>query len=346
MTIATVSVSGGETTQIKSGDITIQMFRSYKYTGTRDGLEGFLPSEVLRGSQVVWSFKDRSKSFGYMSHGSIGELMNISTDEKPEYIIVIRGRESISDVVVINDFTHGFIGTMSGSGKKAWIPGNDTTSIEERLDIKLTAARDMNLFPWLTPEETEILRLRKQADIAARAKAQAAAKEAKEEESTARALARHAKTQAILERKKVEGHALDGRKLFGVPILDDEEWKSLRDDTHCVMMKNGIPQHAFIVSKHGSSVGKRNETPIVAENPQLKNSDVGSPEVLEVRKIKIKGVPKNVIIFASFAGIKAAQAAGLNSGTLAGHEKENGEIEVVAISAGTIKTVGIIRQVT
>ena len=341
MTIAIVSVSGGETTQVKSGDLVVQMFRSYKYTGPRDGLEGFLPSEVLRGSQVVWSFKDHSKLFDYMAHGSIGELMNIGTDEKPDYIIVIRGRESVSDIVVINDFTHGFIGMMSG--KKTWIKGYGTTSSEQRLDIKLMVAEDIGLSPWFTPEENGIMNLRKQVANEARLKEQAEAKAAKEEERTALALARHAKVQQILDRKKVEGYALDGKKLFGIPILDDEEWKSLKDNTYCIMMKNGSPEYAFIVSKNGS-VGKRNMTQVVAEKPQSKS--VGMPEVLEIKTVNIKGYPKEVIIFASLADVKAAQAAGLNSGTLAGHKKENGELEVVAISAANIKTVGIIRQVT
>lgn len=320
------SVAAGEVCEIESNEkLIIELFRSNKFIGERDGLNGFRPAKVLKNNSVVWDYKTcGAGSFEF------GELLEYGD----EYIVVIRDKFSISSIVRIKDFAHSVSAKLAG--KIITLGGS---SPEELLDIKIAVANELLLDYWKSPEESTILKQRKEI-------AQEAAKKVAEAEASAKAetrAKREAVLASILARNTVETWAKDGRKLYGIPVTTDDEWKALPDGKYCIMMQDGKPIEAFIVEKKNSKVKKFRATEVSAEMPKQNVARLIEeiPEALDQVNVTIRGESRQILVFEKMSALKKLQASGLNSGTWIGIAPQGDNPMVVyAIKKDTIDTVG------
>jgi hypothetical protein len=325
-------VPAGEVCDIETeSKLVIELFRSNKFTGDHEGINGFRPAKVLKGdvpkdSIPVWTFQTSgAKVFEF------GELIEYGD----EYVIVIRDKFSISKIVRVNDLDHSATAILKG--KMVTIGGS---SIEELLDIKLAVAQELGIDYWKSPEEEEILKKRT-------AIAREAMKKLNEAQVIAKAEARakHEIFKAnILARSTIEAWSLKGQKFFGIPVTSDDEWKCLPDGKYCIMVKDGKPIEAFIVEKKGSRLGRIRVTEVLEEMPKqnvsMRLMDE-MPEALDQVKVTIRGETRQILVFEDMTSLKQLQAAGLNSGTWVGiNPKADKPMAVYAIRKDGIDTVG------
>lgn len=323
-------VAAGEVCEIETNEkLVIELFRSNKFIGERDGLNGFRPAKVWKNDAVVWDYKVCGAG-----PFEFGELLEYGD----EYIVAIRDKFSISSVVRIKDFTHSASAKLAGK-----IVALGGSSLEELLDIKIAVANELLLDYSKSGEESAILEQRK--EVAREASAKAAAMEASAK-TEARAK-REAIVASILSRNTVETWAKDGRKLYGIPVTTDDEWKSLPDGKYCIMMQEGKPIEAFIVEKKNSKVKKFRATEVSAEIPKQKVADLSSeiPEALDQMTVKLHGETKSIFVFEDKAVLKIFQANGLNSSTWIGVLPKGSDfLDVYKFEGGSFKTVGQLKR--
>lgn len=313
----------GETCEVEVGDgVTIQLFRSAKYIGDREGLSGFRPAKVLKNGTEVWTFQKSGAPAG-----SFGELCEYGV----RHTVVLRDRRSLYDVVIPSDYGH--MAMMKVGGKMMSIGG---TSAEEMLDIKLSAADELGIDYRPSQEEVVILEARR---AAARQARQAAVADVNAE-ADARRLAREERVHSIISRKNVEAWSAEGKRYFGTPVEGDE-WMVLNDGTYCVVTEGGVPTTAFIVKKKGTKVSKVNETEVFPSPPSASVAQAEMPEAVKMVTIK-KGIEsRQVPVFRDFEAVKALRAQGLNSGTwIAVQPAEGQRLTVYAVRHETIDTIG------
>lgn len=312
----------GEICEVEVGDdVTIQLFRSAKYVGNCEGLNGFRPAKVLKNSAEVWSFQKSSMPFG-----AFGELCEYGT----RHIIVLRDRHTLYEVVIPSDYEH--MATMTVAGKLVTIGG---TAPEELLDIKMSAANELGIEYRPSLDEAAIIEARR---LEAREK-RTTERTQVNEEAEDRRREREERVFAITSRKKVEAWSTEGKHYFGHPVEGDE-WMVLSDGAYCIAMEDGSPKLAFIVKKKGSKVSKVNETKVFASVPE-KKVDTKVPEAVKVATIKKGDVTWRVPIFRNFADVKTLREQGLNSGTWVGVQPAEGQrLTVYAVHRETIDTVG------
>lgn len=309
---------------VKDG-INIELFRSVKYTGDRDELNGFRPAKVLKNGTVIWSFQNSGASFG-----QVGELHEFNG----EYIIVLRDKFTIFDIVRVNDFSTSV--TAKLAGKIVTLGGS---SVEEILNIKLALAIKLKVNVWRSPEESAILDRRVTN-----------ARNAREEESLAKTAAkaesrrkREEFVKGILARNTVEAWSTAGKCLFGTPVTTDDEWTCLPDGNYCILMQEGKPIEAFIVSKNGSKVKKVHVTEVSTEKPQQKKEEI--PEALDQRMVTLHGESRSILIFDDIKKVKQLQASGLNSGTWIGVLPNGSDtLTVYSVKKSNIDTVGLLKK--
>jgi hypothetical protein len=296
-------VSAGEICVITTiAGIVIEMFRSGKYIGPRENLEGFRPAKVIKNGEMVWSFQ----TCGAISP-QFGELIEYEN----EHVIVIRDKRSIASIVRVSDFAHS--AAVMLKGKQVLIGGS---SVEALLDIKDTIAHELDLEYWKSPEESEILQKRVTAAREA-LRLLAATQQAEKEATQAR---REEARRLILSRNKVEAWSPLGKHFFGIPVMNDEEWKCLPRGTFCITMQNGTPTQAFIVAKEHSRVSKANQTEVSATKPAQKEvfQANSAPEMLDSINVAIRGKVETVLVFEERTVLDTFKKQGLNSKTMIG----------------------------
>jgi hypothetical protein len=326
MTLDIIAVPAGEIFEIKTlTGLVIEMFRSAKYSGDREGITGFRPAKVLKGKDVVWFFK---KNDGKPLE--FGEL--VECDD--EYIIAIRDKRAVTSIVRVNNLTHTTTALLKG--KVVTIGGS---SVEELLDFKIATAMELGIDYWRSTEEEEILKQRK---ILARKKYQEELAKQEAERAQARAKS-EANKASILARGTVEAWSSKGQKMFGIPVTNDDEWKCLPDGKFCIMMQDDKPIEAFIIEKKGSKVSKIRPTEVSAEMPKQKvpGAKESMPEALDQVKVTIRGDSRQILVFENMSSLKQLQSAGLNSGTWVGvNAKDDKPMTVYAIRKDSIETIG------
>ncbi len=330
------AVHGGE---LCDGHLTnglvVELFRSGKYQGPRDGLNGFIPAAILRNKLKVWSFQ----SLG-MDKGCFGELIEYGDEASAEYVIAVHDRVNLLNLFRVNDFVGAVL--VKSEGGTIVIGGS---SIEELLPIKLAVAESLNL--GFTPSKEEwVLKLK--LEQTTREAGEKARDEERKRAQDARELAarQHAEKVANIEsRPKVHAFTRDGLKHYlGTPVYNDEEWKCLGDGRYCILMEGTEPIEAFIVSKQHAKVKKTRIVSVVGKKPdQTTTAMETGPQAIGQRVVEIRGEKRPIIIFSSMDDIRALRAAGLNSGTWVGMHKENAtKIDVFAMNHGGITTVGVV----
>ena len=323
-------VAAGEVCDITTSadGVIIEMFRSGKYVGPREDLEGFRPAKVLKNGQQVWSFQ----TCGAQAP-SFGELIDYADKDGDDYVIVIREKHAVASIVRVNDFAHS--AKVMLNGKEVTIGGSSTEAL---LDVKIAIANELELDYWKSPEETVILQKRTEA-------ARLAHKKLLEDQRTAMEAARVAREERqreILSRSKVDAWSLQGQHFFGHPV-NDEEWKCLPKGTYCILMQNGEPVEAFTVTKENSRVSRGRLTEVSAEKPKQKTESQAkrATEAVDQVTVTIRGESRQVFVFQGMSDLKDLQSSGLNSGTWVGIAPIGKQpMTVYAITKDSINTVG------
>lgn len=317
------ALPAGAVCDVDAGDgIVIQLFRSIKFVGNREGLNGFRPAKVLKSGTEVWTFQKSGAPAG-----SFGELCEYGV----RHIIVLRDRRNLYDVVIPSDYSH--MAMMKVGGKMMSIGG---TSTEEMLDIKLSAADELGIDYRPSQEEVTIIEARRVAARMARQESVAV----DNAEAEARRRAREERVHSIVSRKNVEAWNAGGQRYFGLPVEGDE-WMVLNDGTYCILIEGGVPKMAFIVKKKSAKVSKVNETEVFPSPPSATTSQTEMPEAVKVVTIKKGNDSRQVPVFRDFEAVKALRAQGLNSGTWIAVQPADGErLTVYAVRHETIDTVG------
>lgn len=323
------TVPAGEVFEILTlSGLIIEMFRSFKFSGERDGINGFRPAKITKDDKVHWFFKKNpQRPFEFAELIEYGD----------EYVLAIRDKFSVSSIVRVNDLGHS--ATAMLKGKVVTIGGS---SVEELLDIKIAVAMDLGIEYWKTPEEESILVER--AKRAREMYQEQVAKQAKERaEDHAK---REAKKASISARKNIEVWSKTGQKMFGTPVEGDE-WKCLPHDRKCILTKDGVPVEAFIVKKDGSKVTKFRETEVSAEMPKQSIAEgvQAMPEILDQVTVTIRGESHEVIVFEERAVLQHYKTRGLNSNTLIGILPKGSEfLDVYIFSGGDYKSFGQLKR--
>jgi hypothetical protein len=342
-TPAITATGAGELCNIPVGDtVLIELFRSFKYFGPRDGLTGFRPARILKNDQQVWGFKEANYPKGHY-----GDLLQLASGV---YVIAICDRECVLNVIMVNDWAN--CAPLIVGDKTIMLGGS---SAETRLDAKIAAAELFDMDYITTAEEDKILDSRAAARRAAnkdQSTTQVAAGNSSETK-LARRQARDAMIAEILARKKVEGYSENGKKLFGAPVTTDAEWQCLPDNTGVIFMKDGEPVEGFFVEKkHGGRVSKKNATPVTATKPEPKATasvaNTAAPVVAqELKEVTLKSETRLIPILADMAAVKQLQVAGLDGGQWVGVVSKDGNIlSVYAVSRDQIATVGQLKKKT
>lgn len=321
------NVPAGEITEIATtvSGLTIEMFRSNKWNGSREDLDGFVPAKVLKNGDTVWKF-EKSDTVHF------AELLEYGK----EYVIVMRNKFVLVDVIRVSDFAHGVMITMGG--RKIMMGGAST---EELLDMKQAISMELNIDFQPTKEEIAILEARKAAQIKQLQESATAAAQAKE---AARA-ERERFVASLLKRETVIAWSHKGQRYYGIPVYEDKEWQALPDGKYCILMKDDVPVEAFVVSKKNGTLKKDRLTVVQAEMPEKKVATTGTvatPEALDQIKVTLKGETRNVFMFSDMEAIRTLQKGGLNSGTWVCTPKDvaTGRITVYAVTSKSINPVG------
>ncbi len=310
----------GETCDVDVGDgINIQLFRSVKFVGDREGLNGFRPAKILKNGTEVWTYQKSGAPAG-----SFGELCEYGV----RHIIVLRDRHNLYDVVIPSDYAH--MAMMKVGDKMMSIGG---TSFEELLDIKLSASSELCLDYRPSQEEVLIINVRQAKARQLRAEDRVAA----DGEAEVARRTREERIYAVTSRKKIEAWSAEGKRYFGLPIEGDE-WMVLSDGTYCILSEGDVPKSAFIVKKKGAKVSKINETEVF---PSPEAAQTEMPEAVKLVTIKKGDESRRVPVFRDFEAVKALRTQGLNSGTWIAVQPAEGHcLTVYAVHRETIETVG------
>ncbi len=323
------NVPAGEVCEVKAVDgIVIEMFRSGKYTGDRDGTNGFRPAKVLKWGELAWSYQTAGTK-----PGQFADLIEFGD----EFVITIQNNDVVFTVLRVNDFAHSV--TAKFAGKVITVGGS---SLEDLLDIKIAVAAGLALDYWYSPEEGEILRKRSQA-----AREAAKAKQSELENANDETRLRRAQfMEGVLARKTVEAWSEEGKHFFGIPVTTDAEWLCLPNGKYVIMTNaDGKPVEAFIVGKQNSKVKKVNATPVSESTPKQKESTHDIPEALDQRNVTLRNETRQILVFEDTSAIKQLQTAGLNSGTWVGVLPKGSEIlTVYAVTKGGYNTVGQLKK--
>lgn len=325
------SVPAGELCNVNvSEGIMVELFRSGKYTGNREGVTGFRPSKVLKGGAAVWEFQTSGAN---KELGQAAELYEFGEDGAEELLIAICDRTTIFSVIRVADFAHAVMAKLKG---KAMMLGG--SSPERLLLLKIELARSLGMQYWFDADEGVILR--KKTEEANRASAAAKAEE--ESRKAAARAEREAFAKGVLARRQVEAWDNSGKHFFGIPVESDAEWMCLPDDKYCIFMKDGQPVEAFRVDKKNSKVKKFRPTEVSGNRPVMKSA--GLPEALDQKTVTLKGETRSILVFSTMEEIKRLQNSGLNSGTWVGQMSPDGrELTVVSVKAKSLDTIGVLR---
>ena len=321
-TTAPIKTQAGEIAEFTPvHGLIVKLFRSNAYRGNREDGNGFRPTAIQKKGVVVWSFDEL-----YHGTGKIAEFLLYGDDE---YVIVVRDKFTVFEIVRITDYAHA---TCAKFGDKIVMVGG--SSKELLLDMKIQAAEALEMKYWYSPAEGQIINRRLQAEHELRQAAKA--------EEAAEQQVKEAACEAIMARKTVEAWTKDGSRRYGTPVTGDE-WKSLKDNTFCILMVDGQPSESFIVQKNGTQVKKIKISQVSATKPAPKKLDE-LPVAVDMMEGTVGGATKDFFVFASTEDVKRLHAGGLNSGTWVGVRKDAGaDVTVYKVTKEGFNPIGVIK---
>lgn len=213
------------------------------------------------------------------------------------------------------------------------------TDLRKLVELKRAAALFLGCDYLQTTTEKKLADFDRNQQRLAQEAASAADREAKER-------AREEFVRMILARGKVVAYTAAGKARTGIPVTESE-WPRLSHGVYVVLVSSidsggtvGTPIEAFqVVKERGKNPSKGFAVPVTADRPTT------SPVVTPVasRDIAVVDMPEGafeVLIFPAMEEIRAARAAGLNGGTLAGVSLSAEKMEVYAVHHDRIDTLG------
>jgi len=168
----------------------------------------------------------------------------------------------------------------------------------------------------------------------------------KQEEREANERAKNQRIANIMAREKITAYTEDGKKRFGLPVINSE-WEMLPDNTAVVVVNNleeKIPVEAFFVKKTSNSgrTSKGYLVKVFAEKIAVqKNTPTPNIKASRVIRVLIDGRLTSVVNF-SKENFDLLRKTGLNSGTMVsiGEPNANGKYTVVQLKGNECLTVG------
>lgn len=170
---------------------------------------------------------------------------------------------------------------------------------------------------------------------------------AEEAAKAAREKLRIERVAAIMARAVLVVYTADGRTRKGVPATE-QEWPMLDSGTHVVLVSAYGPEgagevsHAFVVKKgDGRPPYKEHRVAASLRNPLAKRVEE-TPKSTRSILVEREGEFLEVALYRSMDAIRAARAAGLNSGALVAVEPDfrATTLEVFEVFAEKVETVG------
>lgn len=231
------------------------------------------------------------------------------------------------------------------------ITAHQPTSLRRKIELKQLAADYLNRDYNLTSTERAIVKhdgVRRQEEERIE----------RERQHEARQKARMELIDRITSRGRVEVYTSDGRKRFGLPVLNSE-WPSLSDKTFVVLVesyddtagKSGNPIEAFqIVKEKGQNPKKGFPTPVTWEKPAsvARTASTNGPAPAYSVIIETKdGDAFEVAVYPTMDDIRKARAGGLNSGTYVAalDGKVGGQYEVFSVRKEGVTTIGLFKPI-
>lgn len=305
----------------KIGEVILELLKSKKAPNHAE----FLPAKAtdLHGKKL-WNFKEEN-------FNGLGKLLEFEN----EYFVYLEDREqTIHRIIPISDLTK--IQKIK-LGEKIFNLGG--TSPENLLKMKVRVAGHIGRNYTLTAEEKTLLqemeKLR-QAEILR-----------KQEEINLKEQAKAQRIAEIIGREKITAYPDDGKPRYGIPVIGEEEWAILPDNTAVVVVNNleeKIPAEAFFVKKSlGGRISKGSLKKVSAKKPTLlakSESEVAVIEALGMIQVVIDSQVRQVLNF-SKENFNRLRAKGLNSGTMVAiGEPRNGKFTIVQVRGNECLTVG------
>lgn len=301
----------------------------------------YLPAKIEKNGVEWWSFKKDHPGYrGLATLAACGE----------ELVIMLSTRFELHGVLPIRDLPNmQKIGGEFIGGRK----------LKELVFLKRAVAEEFNLRPVWTTREENMLRALEQvaaeanAEANKAAEAQRAAARAEEEMRRERArIEREERRARILGRKKIVGYTSTGDRRIGTPVVGDE-WMVLRDGAFCVLVTSfdeetgaigDLIESFAVLKKGGGNPSKRSVATVTSENPKPVLAKI--VKELKTVVVTIKGEPEEVIVTENMEQVRALNAQGLNSGTLAMCPKggDSGRFSLYRLQDGGIESVGEVKR--
>lgn len=287
--------------------------------GMSNKVKGKIFAEYLPNKITVANGDEPPRPIWYFQAGDGTAYLRDYNGEP--FIVIVNKAIGVTQAMSLYDLATRPIVMMKGEKVMAGV------DIGKVIEVKQAVAREFKMEPSFTGTETEFVtmlgQLQQQIIAEARIQAQDEARARHEDQMRKRAELR----AAILKRPHVYAFTSNGVRRHGTPVVNDDEWKMLKDGTPVVLVKsyeNGVASEvieAFFVSKkQGGGTSKENPTPVTSN---FTSSHEVAVEVLGKKIFLLDGSPRMLDVYGNHATINQLRKCGLNSGTLVACPVEN-----------------------
>ncbi len=232
----------------------------------------------------------------------------------------------------------------------SWLTHRKPLGLKAKLALKHAAGVYLDKEVLVTDAEKNIVT---QAELRAREAARAAAAveaAARQTAYEAREAARKERVKRILTRDGIVTFTAAGEERFGIPVLANE-WQSLPAGTKVILVEtfdmdteaSGTPIEAFsIIKPPASNATKGSKILVSAARPLVRDRPVAGVRSVRTVLVEMNDDVFDVALYGSMDAIRAARAAGLNSGSYAAVLPMQGvnELQVFSVHHDRIDTVG------
>lgn len=310
---------------VKIDSVVLELLKSKNAPKNAD----FLPANAvdLHGKRL-WDFK--AEEFN-----GFGKLLEF----RGEYYIYLEDRQRVVHrVIPVSDLPK--LQKVKLGDKIIALGG---TSPENLLRLKIEIADYLSQNYSTTAEEDSIL-LEMQKLRQAEAERE---RLRKQEELNAKEQARSQRLAEITGRDKITAYTADGKPRYGIPVISEDEWKMLPDNTAIVVVNNleeRNPIEAFFVKKTvGGRISKSSVKEVFPKKPFVSKIQKDEPtiEASGIIQVVIDNQVRQILNF-SKENFNRLRATGLNSGTMVavGEPSKDGRYTIVKMKGNECLTVG------
>jgi hypothetical protein len=318
------------------------------------------PGFILKSKKDTWTHE---VEIGEVNSGGVRFVLEmIRNKQYPDLPFVIAKIHNTTSTLLWDFKNEGFdgVGLLAQACNEVVVAlvGRGKTGKVERIiplsKLVSTQPVDLQRAIWLKADAAKFLGRELIFSLAENIilKAEIARKEVEQEAARitaaeARAAARQELISTILKRGKLEVFTADGRRRFGLPVLEGE-WTSLHDRTFVVLIdsvgedgKIGNVIEAFqIIKERGRNPQKGSPAPVTVARPTLAQAKPGVKKA-GVTVVETEDGAFEVQLYETMDDIRQARMAGLNGGTLAAvRGKPKAKITVFSVRHDGIETVG------